>query len=49
MEESTIGRGNKKHKKRKAGSSPGESTISLDGRPVSLKQHFLNLSEDLLL
>jgi hypothetical protein len=50
MEDSTFSRRNKKNKKRKAGSaSSKDPTVSLDGRPVSLKQHFLYLSEDLLL
>jgi len=49
MEESTIGRCKKINKKRKAGSSSRDRPISPDGRPVSLKQYFLALSEDLLL
>ncbi|HMB45939.1 MAG TPA: hypothetical protein VKL21_08960 [Candidatus Methanoperedens sp.] len=50
MEDSTFGRRNKMNRKRKAGSaSSKDPAISLDDRPVSLKQHFLYLSEDLLL
>ncbi len=51
MEYSAFDRRNKKNKKRKAGSvsSSKDPALSLDGRPVSLKQYFLYLSEDLLL
>jgi len=51
MEDSNFGRRNKMNKKRKAGSasSSRDPAKSPDGRPVSLKQYFLDLSEDLLL
>lgn len=49
MEDSTFGRCNKTNKKRKTGSTSRDPAKSPDGSPVSLKQYFLNLSEDLLL
>ncbi len=49
MEDSTFGRRNKMNKKRKSSSASRDLPISQDGRPVSLKQYFLDLSEDLLL